>query len=65
MGQSNMSGRGVIPTDPDERLAPDPRILVFGTDGTLRTAAEPVDSPAGQIELGNRLAAAWLSRTPD
>ena len=46
-GQSNMSGRGVLP----ESTVTDPRIFMFGNDGRWKLASEPVDSPAGQIDL--------------
>jgi hypothetical protein len=50
MGQSNMSGRGVLAEAPAELLSADPRISVYGNDGILRAAVEPIDSSANQID---------------
>jgi hypothetical protein len=49
MGQSNMSGRGDLAALPQQ--VPDPNILLFGNDDVLKAAAEPLDSPAGQIDM--------------
>jgi hypothetical protein len=46
-GQSNMSGRGALPDYPEPT---DQRILVFGNDYQIKTASEPIDDPAGQID---------------
>jgi hypothetical protein len=46
-GQSNMSGRGKVP---ESLQKTNPRVFVFGNDYQWKLAAEPVDSPAGQID---------------
>ena len=46
-GQSNMSGRGVLP----ETTVTDPRIFMLGNDGRWKLASEPVDNPAGQVDM--------------
>lgn len=50
MGQSNMSGRGALEEIPAGALDPDPRIRVYGNDGLVRTAQEPIDLAAGQLD---------------
>lgn len=50
MGQSNMSGRGVLEEAPPGALDPDERIRVYGNDGVWREAVEPLDSSNGQID---------------
>jgi Carbohydrate esterase, sialic acid-specific acetylesterase len=49
MGQSNMSGRGDLAALP--RLPEDPAIRLYGNDGVFKTAVEPLDSAAGQIDI--------------
>ena len=46
-GQSNMSGRGKVP---EALQKTNPRIYVFGNDYQWKLAAEPIDSPAGQVD---------------
>lgn len=46
-GQSNMSGRGVLP----DRRETHPRIFLFGNDGRWKIASEPTDNPAGQVDM--------------
>jgi hypothetical protein len=48
MGQSNMSGRGVLAEVPGGALDPDARIYMFGNDGAVAGAREPVDSALNQ-----------------
>jgi hypothetical protein len=50
MGQSNMSGRGVLAEAPADDQAPDARIMLYGNDGVWKPAMEPVDSAAGQVD---------------
>jgi hypothetical protein len=50
MGQSNMSGRGDVSELPADFAVPDPRIMVWGNDGGLAVASEPVDSAVGQVD---------------
>jgi hypothetical protein len=45
MGQSNMSGRGVV----DEQWS-NPLVWEFGNDYQWALARDPIDSPAGQID---------------
>jgi hypothetical protein len=46
MGQSNMSGRGLVSQAPAyENIA---RMFMYGNDGAWKQAAEPLDSPTGQ-----------------
>jgi len=45
-GQSNMSGVGELPPN----QAVNSRIFVFGNDYRWKIAAEPLDSPAGQVD---------------
>ncbi len=47
-GQSNMAGYGEIHPGDDEI---DPRVFVFGNDYHWRLAREPIDDPAGQVDL--------------
>lgn len=48
MGQSNMSGRGDLAALPAALAAADARIWVWGNDGVLALAREPLDSAIGQ-----------------
>jgi hypothetical protein len=57
MGQSNMSGRGVLAEMAPGTLDPDDRIQLYGNDGRWRKAAEPLDTAQGQIDK--------VSRDPD
>jgi hypothetical protein len=50
-GQSNMSGRGEMPSEP---LPINPRVFVFGNDYRWHYAIEPMDSPHGQVDLVSR-----------
>ena len=50
-GQSNMSGRGIVAQVTPPELVPDPSIMLYGNDGALRVASEPLDNAAGQIDL--------------
>lgn len=50
MGQSNMSGRGVLAEITPGTLDPDERIQLYGNDGRWRRAAEPLDTAHGQID---------------
>lgn len=50
MGQSNMSGRGVLAEIAPGTLDPDDRIQLYGNDGRWRRAAEPLDTAQGQID---------------
>jgi hypothetical protein len=50
MGQSNMSGRGVVAEAPADLRTPDPRIRLYGNDGVWKPAVEPVDAFEGQID---------------
>lgn len=50
MGQSNMSGRGVLAEAPAGYGAPDPRIRLYGNDGQWRDAVDPLDSAVGQVD---------------
>jgi hypothetical protein len=49
-GQSNMSGRGIVPQVTPTELAPDPKIMLYGNDGVWRVASEPLDTATGQID---------------
>jgi hypothetical protein len=51
LGQSNMSGRGALNEIPAGALDSDPRIRVFGNDGVIKLAQEPLDRADGQIDL--------------
>ncbi len=46
-GQSNMSGRGEVPAGEPEA----PRVYVFGNDYRWHPGREPVDDPAGQVDV--------------
>ena len=48
VGQSNMSGRGEMPTQSQEINS---RVFVFGNDYRWHYAVEPIDNPAGQVDL--------------
>jgi hypothetical protein len=50
MGQSNMSGRGVLAEAPPGYGAPDPGIRLYGNDGQWRPAVDPLDSAVGQVD---------------
>jgi|UPI000551D934 hypothetical protein len=50
MGQSNMSGRGVLTEIAPGALDPDERIQLYGNDGRWRRAAEPLDTAQDQID---------------
>jgi hypothetical protein len=50
MGQSNMSGRGVLTEIAPGTLDLDDRIQLYGNDGRWRKAAEPLDTAQGQID---------------
>jgi hypothetical protein len=50
MGQSNMSGRGVLAEATPGSLDPDERIQLYGNDGRWRRAVEPLDTAQGQID---------------
>jgi hypothetical protein len=50
MGQSNMSGRGVLAEIAPGTLDPDERIQLYGNEGRWRRAAEPRDTAQGQID---------------
>jgi hypothetical protein len=50
MGQSNMSGRGLLSDLQEAALASDPQIRVYGNDGIWREAFEPLDSAEGQVD---------------
>jgi Carbohydrate esterase, sialic acid-specific acetylesterase len=49
-GQSNMSGRGIVPQVTPPELVPDPSIMLYGNDGVWRVANEPLDTAAAQID---------------
>ena len=51
-GQSNMSGRGVLP-----ELAVHPQVYVFGNDYRWKMAREPIDAADGQVD--------WVSADKD
>lgn len=75
MGQSNMSGRGVLSQIPPGTLDPDERIQLYGNDGRWRRAVEPLDTAQGQIDKmsadpdgvgpGLSFAKAMLKRRPN
>jgi hypothetical protein len=50
MGQSNMSGRGVVSQLPAGALPVDPAIMLYGNDGQWHIAKEPLDSADGQVD---------------
>jgi len=50
-GQSNMSGRGEMPSDP---LPVNPRVFVFGNDYRWHYGVEPMDASQGQVDLVSR-----------
>jgi hypothetical protein len=50
-GQSNMSGRGEMPSEP---LPVNPRVFVFGNDYRWHYGIEPMDAPQGQVDLVSR-----------
>jgi len=45
-GQSNMSGYGILPSE----QVIDSRVFAFGNNYRWRTAQEPIDDPAGQVD---------------
>jgi hypothetical protein len=47
-GQSNMSGRGEMPNQPQNI---DRRVFVFGNDYKWHHAREPIDTPHNQVDL--------------
>lgn len=49
MGQSNASGRGLI--TPATATPSDASIYLYGNDYTWKRAYEPIDDPAGQVDL--------------
>ena len=49
-GQSNMSGRGLLKDLTAEEQLPDPAVRLYGNDGMVRIAVEPLDSAKGQID---------------
>ncbi|MBT0669224.1 sialate O-acetylesterase [Novosphingobium profundi] len=53
-GQSNMSGRGLPGGLTPAEQASDPAIRVYGNDGRVRIAREPLDSALGQIDAVSR-----------
>lgn len=75
MGQSNMSGRGVLSQIAPGTLDPDERIQLYGNDGRWRRAAEPLDTAHGQVDKvsadpdgvgpGLAFAKAMLKRRPN
>lgn len=75
MGQSNMSGRGVLSQIAPGALDPDDRIQLYGNDGRWRRAVEPLDTALGQIDKvsadpdgvgpGLAFAKAMLKKHPD
>lgn len=58
-GQSNMSGRGNLDDLAAAEREANPRILVYGNDGVVKPAQEPIDSSLGQVDgvSADRLAA--------
>ena len=60
MGQSNMSGRGLLEELPTQRRTIDPAITVYGNDGAWRIASEPLDSATNQIDAVSADAAAGV-----
>lgn len=50
MGQSNMSGRGVLAEATPDGAVGDPAIIVYGNDGVWRIATDPLDSATDQID---------------
>jgi hypothetical protein len=50
-GQSNMSGRGLLAELTPEERTPDPAIQLLGNDGRTHAALDPLDDPAGQVDV--------------
>lgn len=50
MGQSNMSGQGILEELPAPSRTIDPAITVYGNDGVWRIASEPLDDATNQID---------------
>ena len=50
-GQSNMSGRGEMPSEP---LPVNPRVFVFGNDYRWHYGIEPIDASQGQVDTVSR-----------
>lgn len=50
LGQSNMSGRGLMSAAPASLTTPNSSIFVYANDGTWQQAVEPIDSAVGQID---------------
>jgi carbohydrate esterase-like sialic acid-specific acetylesterase len=49
-GQSNMSGRGVLPSS----QVPHPRVITFGNDYRWKVALEPVDDATDQVDEASK-----------
>jgi hypothetical protein len=49
-GQSNMSGRGLVEDLSAAERAADPAIRLYGNDGRVGAALDPLDDPAGQVD---------------
>jgi hypothetical protein len=49
-GQSNMSGRGLVEDLTPEERAADPAIQLYGNDGKIRPALDPLDDATGQVD---------------
>ncbi|MBO9543334.1 MAG: hypothetical protein J7528_02305 [Caulobacter sp.] len=49
-GQSNMSGRGLVEELTAEERVADPAITLYGNEGTIRPAVEPLDTAVGQVD---------------
>ena len=50
-GQSNMSGRGEMPSEP---LPVNPKVFVFGNDYRWHYGIEPIDASQGQVDTVSR-----------
>ena len=49
-GQSNMSGRGLVEELTEAERVADPAIQLYGNEGTIRPAVEPLDTAVGQVD---------------
>ncbi len=49
-GQSNMSGRGLVEELTSEERVADPAIQLYGNDGKIRPALDPLDDATGQVD---------------
>lgn len=49
-GQSNMLGRGLLSELTETERVPDPLILLYGNDGQLHPALDPLDGAQGQVD---------------